>query len=312
MGRKAVERIRSDIQRLKREKEAIILAHNYQVPEVQDVADFLGDSLGLSLQAAKTEAKVIVFCGVHFMAEIAAIVCPEKLVIMPDINAGCPLAAMVDAERLRGVKEEHPDAIVVSYVNTTAEVKAESGICCTSANSVEVVRAVLGQDGERPILFVPDKFLGSWTEEQVGRKFILWDGHCHVHMRILREHIEEKKREHPDAVVMVHPECRPEVRKLADYILSTGGMVRLPSKVEAKKFIVGTEVGIVYRLKKLYPSKEFIPATSLAICPNMKLITLEKVLWSLEELREPVEVPPEVARRARGAIERMLAVPRRG
>ena len=306
-----MEKVKRDIERLKRERRAIILAHNYQIPEVQDVADFLGDSLGLSLKAAQTDAKVIVFCGVHFMAETAAIVCPDKLVIMPDITAGCPMAAMVDAERLRRAKEEHPEAVVVSYVNTTAEVKAESDICCTSANSVEVVREVLSKDGDRPILFVPDKFLGSWTEEQVGRKFILWDGHCHVHVRILREHVEEKKRQHPDAVVMVHPECRPEVRELADYILSTGGMVKLPQKVEAKKFIVGTEVGIIYRLKRLYPDREFIPATELAVCPNMKKTTLEKVLWALEELREPVEVPPDIAERARRAIERMLSIPRR-
>ena len=306
-----MERVKRDIERLKRERKAVILAHNYQIPEVQDVADFLGDSLDLSLRAAKTEAKVIVFCGVHFMAETAAIVCPDKLVIMPDITAGCPMAAMVDAERLRRAKERHPEAIVVSYVNTTADVKAESDICCTSANSVEVARAVLSGDGKRPILFVPDKYLGSWTEEQVGRKFILWDGHCHVHVRILREHLEERKREHPDAAVMVHPECRPEVRELADYILSTGGMVKLPQRVGVRKFVVGTEVGIIYRLKRLYPDREFIPATELAVCPNMKKTTLEKVLWALEELREPVEVPQEIASRARRAIERMLSIPRR-
>lgn len=308
MGRKALERMKRDIEKLKRERKAVILAHNYQVPEVQDIADFLGDSLGLSQQAAQTDAEVIVFCGVHFMAETAAILCPHKLVLIPDPTAGCPLAAMVDAKSLREAKARHPNAVVVSYVNTTAEVKAESDVCCTSANPVKVVQSVLAENGDREILFVPDKFLGSWTEKQVGRKFILWNGHCHVHVRILREHIEERKREHPDAVVMVHPECRPEVVELADYVLSTGGMVRLPAKVDAKKFIVGTETGIIYRLKRMYPDREFIPATPLAVCPNMKKISLEKVLWALEELREPVEVPEDIARRARSAIERMVSI----
>ena len=293
------------INKLRKEKKAVILAHNYQLPEVQDIADYVGDSLGLSIAASKTDARVIVFCGVNFMAETAAIICPDKTVLMPEVNAGCPMADMITTEKLKNLKTEYPGKPVVCYVNSSAEVKAESDVCCTSANSVKIV----GSLSEKEIIFVPDKYLGLYTQSKLPeKKLILFDGYCPTHAKILPEHILKAKHEHPMAQVMVHPECRPEVIALADAVVSTGGMVKFARESAALEFIVATEVGIIHRLKKDNPEKLFFPASSGAICPNMKLTTLEKVLWSLEDLRTAVTVPAAIRLKAEKAIKRMLAV----
>ena len=291
------------ILKFKKERQAVILAHNYQLAEVQDIADFVGDSLGLSQQAAKIDAKVIIFCGVHFMAETAKILSPDKTVLMPDIHAGCPMADMITAAALRQLKQKHPNAIVVSYVNTPADVKAESDYCCTSANAVKVVNDI---PKDKEIIFTPDQYLGNYVEKQTGRKLILWPGYCNVHTRIRPEDVTAAKKEHPKAVVMAHPECPPQVLALADEILSTGGMIKYAKAAAAQEFIVVTEVGIIHRLKKENPRKGFYPASERAICPNMKRITLEKVLWSLEELQEAVIVPEATAKRAKKARDLML------
>lgn len=291
------------ILKLKKERQAVILAHNYQLAEVQDIADYTGDSLGLSLQAARTDAKVIIFCGVHFMAETAKILSPAKTVLMPDIHAGCPMADMITAEALKKLKAQHPQALVISYVNTPAEVKAESDYCCTSANAVKVVNAI---PKDKEIIFTPDQYLGDYTEKQTSRKLILWPGYCHVHTRIRPEDVAKVKKAHPEAVVMAHPECPPQVLALADEILSTGGMLKFAKGSTVKEFIVVTEVGIIHPLKKANPGKTFYPVAENIICPNMKLITLEKVLWSLEELKEEITVPADIAKRAKKAIDRML------
>lgn len=293
------------IEELKKKKKAIILAHNYQLGEVQDIADFVGDSLGLSQEAAKTNAEIIVFCGVHFMAETAAILCPEKTVLMPDTEAGCPMADMIDAEKLRALKEKHPDAVVVCYVNTTAEVKAESDICCTSANAVKVVESI---PKDREIIFVPDKYLGQYVSKITGREFILWRGFCPTHVKILAEDIKQCKKEHPDAEVIVHPECTPEVIALADRVLGTTGICKAVRELKAREFIIGTEIGILHRLRKENPDKIFYPPSDRAICPNMKKTTLEKVLWSLEDMKEEIKVPDDVRARALKAVERMIGI----
>lgn len=296
------------IKELKKKRNAVILVHNYQIGEVQDIADHLGDSLGLSLQAAQTKADVIVFCGVHFMAETAAIISPDKKVITPDPNAGCPMADMITAEKLKELKSKHPKAKVVCYVNSGADIKAGSDICCTSANAVKVCRSL---KDTKEIIFVPDKYLGHYASTLVkDKKFILWQGYCPTHMAILPEPVQAARQKHPLAKVMVHPECRPETLALADEVLSTGGMIKYARESAAREFIVGTENGIIYRLKKENPQKDFYPVTERAVCPNMKLTTLEKVLWSLEELKSEVAVPKEVADRARSAIEKMLEVGR--
>ncbi len=291
---------------LKKKRNAVILAHNYQPGEVQDIADFVGDSLGLSQNTAKTDVGVIVFCGVHFMAETAAIICPDKTVLLPDINAGCPMADMITAERLKKKKEEFPNATVVCYVNSTAEVKAESDICCTSANALDVVESLDAQE----ILFVPDQYLGHYVSTQTDKKMILWPGYCPTHVIIRPEHIEQLRQEHPQARVVVHPECRPEVIALADEVLSTGGMCRYARRSEVKEMIVGTEVGIIHRLKKENPGKNFFPVSDKAVCPNMKLITLEKMLWSLEDMTPEVKVPEEIRLKAKEAVDRMLEIGR--
>ena len=287
---------------LKEKRRAIILAHNYQLGEVQDIADFVGDSLELSQIAAKAEAEVIVFCGVHFMAETASILCPEKVVLLPDMHAGCPMADMITAESLRELKKEHPQATVVCYINTSAEVKAESDICCTSANAVQLVQKLDG----REVLFIPDQYLGDYISTRTGNKMVLWPGYCPTHARIQASDILRLRKEHPQAEVMVHPECRPDVIELADFVLSTGGMCRHTSGTAARELIVGTELGIIYRLRKGNPEKVFIPVSEQAICPNMKLITLENVLWCLEDMAPEVKVPEDVRLRAKAAVDRML------
>jgi len=298
------EKIQGQIKRLKKEKGAIILAHNYQIGEVQGVADYVGDSLGLSQQAAQVEEKVIIFCGVHFMAETAAILAPRKTVLMPDIRAGCPMASMITAEELSEWKKDYPGREVVCYVNTTADVKAECDICCTSSNAVEVVNSLEGDE----ILFVPDKNLAAYVSRFTEKKIIPWDGYCYVHNNILAKDIQEKKSHHPEAEVWVHPECRPEVIDLADKVLSTGGMVKEVRWSSKKEIIIGTESGIIYRLKKENPGKNFYPSLNTAICYNMKKINLLKVLNSLENMVHKVEVPPKISQKARGAIERMIRI----
>ena len=298
------DRVLARIQELKKERKAVILAHNYQMGEVQDIADFTGDSLGLSQEAAKVEAETIVFCGVHFMAETAAILSPQKTVLLPDIKAGCPMAAMITAEELRDWKKKYPGRPVVCYVNTTAEVKAEADVCCTSSNAVRVVNSI--PDNE--ILFVPDKNLAAYVARQTGKRILAWNGYCYVHNRIYAQDVLSKKRLYPEAEVWVHPECRPEVIDLADKVLSTGSMVKAARETACREVIIGTEAGIIYRLKKENPKTNFYPVKELALCSNMKKINLRKVWLALEEMKFRIEVPPDMSRRARGAIERMMAI----
>jgi quinolinate synthase len=293
------------ISELKAQRRAVILAHNYQPGEIQDLADYVGDSLELSQKAAQTEAELIVFCGVRFMAETAAILCPNKTVLLPDENAGCPMANMITLRELQQAKRQHPDAQVVCYVNSTAAIKAESDICCTSANAVKVADSF---PKDQPILFIPDVSLGRYVETQLGRKLILWEGYCPTHHRILAEHIRQLRHQHPEAKVTVHPECTEDVIALADHVGSTSGILRYCRESTARTFIVGTEIGIIHRLKKENPEKQFLATSTLADCPDMKLITREKVLWSLEDKVYEVTVPVEVAAQARRAIERMLAL----
>jgi quinolinate synthase len=291
---------------LKEQRQAVILAHNYQAGEVQDIADFVGDSLDLSQTAARTEAKVIVFCGVHFMAETASILSPDKTVLLPDINAGCPMANMVTASQLRDKKRELAHVSTVCYVNSSAEVKAESDICCTSANAVRVVESLDSDE----ILFVPDQYLGHYVSTKTDKKLTLWPGYCPTHVRIMPEDIVKLRQGYPQAKVIVHPECRPEVINLADEVLSTSGMIGFARRTDAEVIIVGTEIGILHRLRKETPAKRFLPASERAVCPNMKKINLEKILWSLEELSPEVKVPEEIRLKAKLAVDRMLAIGR--
>jgi quinolinate synthase len=290
--------------KLKERRKAVILVHNYQPPEVQDIADYLGDSFGLSKKASETDADVIVFCGVRFMAETASILSPGKKVLMPEIDAGCPMADMINVEGLKKLKEEHPDAVVVAYVNTSAEVKAESDICCTSANAVKVIQSL---DNRKEIIFIPDKYLGQYVARQTGRKMILWDGYCPVHVKILAEDIVRQKKKYPKAEAVVHPECTPGVINLADKALSTSGMCRYVKESKTKEIIIGTETGLLYRLKKENPDKEFYPVSELAVCPNMKLSSLEKVLWTLEDMKNEVKVPEDIRVKAIEAVNKMLS-----
>jgi len=292
------------ITRLKQERNAVILVHNYQLGEVQDIGDFVGDSLELSQKAAKTEAAVIVFCGVHFMAETASILSPDKTVLLPDVHAGCPMADMITADELRDAKKQHPGATVVCYVNSSAEVKAESDICCTSANAVKVVASVPGDE----ILFIPDQYLGHYASTKSAKSFTFWPGYCPTHARILPQHLTELRQRYPLAKVVVHPECRPEVVALADEALSTSGILRYAGRPEVQELIVGTEIGIIHRLKKENPGKHFIPVSEQAVCPNMKMITLEKVLWSLEAMQPQIKVPENIRQKALGAIQKMLQI----
>ena len=292
------------IEKLKKERDAILLVHNYQLGEVQDIADYLGDSLGLSLTAAKSDCKVIVFCGVHFMAETASILCPDKIVLIPDPSAGCPMANMITVEELRRLKNEHPEAAVVSYVNTTAEIKAESDICCTSANADKIVNYLEAPE----IIFIPDKYLAHYVSTKTKKKIIPWNGYCPTHIRILMEHIIEQKKLHPKAKVIVHPECTPNVIDLADEVLSTSGMVRYARESRAKEIIVGTEIGIIYRLRKENPNKKFYVASNSAVCPNMKLNTQEKVIWTLENMKHQIKIPQNVQVKAIRTLEKMLEI----
>ncbi len=300
-----METIQERVSQLKHKRNAVILAHNYQLDEVQDIADFTGDSLELSMRAAKTQADVIVFCGVHFMAETASILNPNRVVLLPDKNAGCPMADMVTPSQLRELKQKHPDALVVAYVNSSAEVKAESDYCCTSANAAQVVASL---PLDREIIFIPDRHLGQYAMDQTGRQMILWPGFCPTHARITENDIRHQQAAHPQAEVLVHPECTQPVRKLGHQVLSTGGMCRHVAKSSANEFIIATELGILHRLRKENPQKQFFPAKDIALCPNMKRITLETVLWSLQDMRYEVKVPDEIRDRARVALDRMLTV----
>jgi quinolinate synthase len=296
----------NEIMQLKSEKNAVILAHNYQIPEIQDIADFVGDSLALAVQATRVGSDLIIFCGVDFMAESALILNPEKTVVHPNPKAKCPMAAMVDVEGLRLAKKKNPEAAVVSYVNTTADVKTETHVCCTSANAVKVIKSL----DEDIVLFVPDSNLGLYAQRFLpDKKFIFWPGYCHVHQDISVEQIEELRREHPKAEILVHPECGPDVIDCADYAFSTEGMVKHCTKSGSSEFIIGTEEGLVHRLKKENPDKIFYSIPD-AICPNMKKITLQDTLNALKTLKPKVVLSDEVIRKAKVPLDRMVAIGR--
>ncbi len=291
-----------EIIRLKKEKNAIILVHNYQRSEIQDIADFLGDSLGLSRKAVKTDAKIIVFCGVRFMAETAKILSPEKMVLLPRKEAGCPMADMITAEDLRILKEKYPGAKVVSYVNTNADVKAESDICCTSANAIKVVRNIKAEK----IIFTPDKNLAAYCQRFTDKEIIPWNGYCYVHEKIREEEVRLAKEKFPDALLLVHPECNPSVIDLADEVLSTSGMLNFAKKTDKKRFLIGTEEGLIYRLKKENPGKEFYTVGTAKICRNMKMTTLNDVYLSLKEERYAIKLPEDIIKFAQKALTAML------
>ena len=289
----------------KKKREAVILAHVYQPGEIQDIADFTGDSLFLSQQAAKTQAKVIVFCGVQFMAETASILSPEKIVLLPEIKAGCPLADMAPAEKVKSKIKELPEAVVVSYVNSSAVVKSLSDYCCTSANAVQIAQAI---PAEKEILFLPDMNLADFTARKARRNIIPWQGYCPVHNILTKEDVIKVKKLHPKALLLVHPECRPEVCNLADYIGSTRGIIEFASNNPAKEYIIGTELGIFHPLKKNNPDKQFFPASKKMICKDMKLITLEKVLFSLQNLEPRITVPEDIRIKSLKALNRMIEI----
>jgi quinolinate synthase len=295
-----------EILRLADERDALILAHNYQRDEIQELAHITGDSLALSMEAARTDKSVIVFCGVHFMAESAAILAPEKTVLLPRLDAGCPMADMITAEGLREFKSKYPGVPVVTYVNSSAAVKAESDICCTSSNAVNVVASL----ADKEVILAPDRNLGRYIADQVDKTCYFWDGYCPTHERFTVADVEEVKADYPDALFMAHPECPPEVLAQADHICSTSGMYSFASENPAKQFIVGTEAGILYRLRKENPDKEFILPTTRLICPNMKLTSIEDILKSLQTMSPQVTVPEEVRIPAKITLDRMLAVPR--
>ncbi len=297
------EELIKKIDTLKQQRNAVILAHNYQIGEVQDIADFTGDSLQLSRQAADTGADVIVFCGVHFMAETAKILSPDKTVLLPDKLSGCPMADMITAEQLAELKAKHPDALVVCYVNSSADVKALSDYCCTSSNAVDVANRI---DSERQLIFVPDKYLGQHVIDRTGRDMILWPGYCPTHARIGAEDINKAKTEHPNAVVLAHPECPAETKAASDELLSTGQMLNFAKQSDRTEFIIATEYGIIHTLQKQNPDKKFYCPTQRAVCPNMKRITLEKVLFSLEDMQYQIDVPADIAAKAKKALDRML------
>jgi quinolinate synthase len=298
--------IEAMLKELKKKHNAIILAHNYQIPDIQDIADFVGDSLGLSMKAAETDAKVIVFCGVDFMVESAKILNPDKIVVHPEKKAQCPMAAMVDVESLGWMKEKNPQAVTVAYVNTTADVKAQTDVCCTSSNAIKVIKSII----EKDIIFIPDSNLGLYVKRFIRDKnLILWPGICPTHHKISKDEILGLKKEHPKAEIIVHPECQPEVIDIADHVFSTQGMVNYALKAKSKEFIIGTEKELCYRLKKENPGKTFYPLKT-AICPNMKKITLEKVLNSLKTLGPEIKLPDEIIGKAKKPLERMIEIGR--
>ncbi len=310
------EELISEIKRWKKKRNALIVAHNYQIPPIQDLADFVGDSLALSKTAAETDNELIIFCGVHFMAESAAIFSPDKMVLIPDLEAGCSLAASIDGDELRRWKAKYPKAVVVSYVNTSAEVKAESDYCCTSTNAVEVVSAI---PKDKQILFVPDMFLGDYVARKTGRELIIYPGECHVHARVKPADILETMKNHQEADFLIHPECgcvsncmhyvaAGDIPEEKTHILSTGGMIKHAKKSLKNEFVVATETGIIHQLQKQNPSKKFIPIREDMVCEFMKKITLPKLLNSLINLQYQVKVAPEIAKKARIPIERMFAV----
>lgn len=311
-----MEALKYRINEYRKEKNAIILAHNYQVPEVQDIADYIGDSLGLARQAEKTDAEVIVFCGVHFMAETASIISPEKKVLIPDLEAGCSLADTITAKRLRAWKAEHPGAVVVMYINTTAEVKAETDYCCTSSNAMEVINSI---PEDKEILFGPDKFLGNYIQLMTGRENMhVWDGACHVHEKIGDLNLSEKQKEYPQAEILIHPECGCSTSCMLNssfyhdcedaHIYSTGGMIDFVQKSRTKEFVVATETGILHRMEKENPGKTFIPANEESVCEFMKKINLQNLYEALKYDQFEVKVPEELAKRAIKPIERMMAI----
>jgi quinolinate synthase len=307
-----------EIHRLRREKNAVILAHNYQIPEVQDIADYTGDSLGLARQAAKTDADIIVFCGVHFMAETAAILSPQKKVLLPDLEAGCSLADSIKAEQLRAWKKNHPDAVVVAYVNTTAAVKAESDYCVTSSNAVQVVESI---PADQRILFLPDKYLGSWVIKETGRDNIeLWDGACHVHEGIQMEDVNNTLKQHSEADLLLHPECgctsnylynvanEPAFARDNTFIYSTSGMIKHVQQSPAETFLIGTETGIIHQMRKSVPDKDYVPVSAESVCEYMKMINIENLYEALRDDKHVITVDPDLASRARLPIDRMIAI----
>jgi len=303
---KSRDELQKEVRELLAERDAIMLAHNYQRDEIQETADITGDSLGLSQAAAESKASVIVFCGVHFMAESAAILSPEKTVILPRVDAGCPMADMITADQLRAEKDKRPGVPVVAYVNTSAEVKAESDICCTSANAVRVVDSLSSDT----VYMVPDKNLSHYVSRSTSKRMEWWNGFCATHHKLMPGDVEKARRENPDALFVCHPECRPEVVDIADHVCSTSGMYKFCKESDAPAFIIGTEMGILYRLRKENPGKRFILPSDCLICPNMKLTTLEDVAESLREMSGVVTVPEDIRVRAKAALDRMLEVPR--
>ncbi len=299
--------LQKKIRQLLKERNAILLVHNYQRPEIQDIADLTGDSLGLSIEAAKTQAEIIVFCGVHFMAETASILCPDKVVLLPVISAGCPMADMITAQSLVKKKEELPGVPVVSYVNSSASVKAESDICCTSANAIQVVNSLAPYD---TILMTPDKNLAQYTQRYTDKRIVYWEGFCPYHDRLTAEQVREVKDKHPEALFFAHPECRPEVIDLADEVKSTSGMLDYARKAKNREYIIGTETGIIHTLKTQNPDKIFIPADENMICIDMKKIQLPDIVNALLNISPVIKVEEDIRVKAKGAVERMLRVPR--
>lgn len=300
------EELKNEIRRLARERDALIMAHFYQRDEIQEIADISGDSLAMAIEAARTERKIIVLCGVHFMAESAAILAPDKMVLLPRTEAGCPMADMVTVEKLREMKARLPGRPVVTYVNSSAAVKAESDICCTSANAVRVVNSLEAEE----VILVPDRNLGRYIAANTDKKCYFWEGYCPYHDQLPEEDVLAAKERYPNALFLAHPECRPQILQLADHIASTSGIIDYVGKSPARQFILGTEAGILFRLRQENPDKEFIMPNSLLFCQSMKHVTLEDVLKCLQTLSPQVTVPEEISRGARQALERMLAVPR--
>ena len=300
------DEIINKINKLKNEKNAIIMAHNYERAEIQDIADYVGDSLGLAQIAKQTDAEVIVSCGVYFMAETSSMLCQDKTVLIPDANAGCDMANMINSRELTALKEKHPDAVVVTYVNSTAEIKAMSDICCTSANAVQIVNSI---ERDREVIFIPDRNLGRYVAYKLGRDIVFWDsGYCPVHDRMLLEYAVKARHDHPTAKLLLHPEGRLDVLKTGDFVGSTTGILNYCSESADNEFIVGTEIGILHRLRKENPGKKFYPLLKIADCPPMKLVTIEKLLYCLENMEEEVRVDSKTAARGVKAIERMLEV----